>query len=93
MLVCIFYVQIARETAGAARTRSSLRPLFFEGKEFLAKLGHIRPRDREVVFGIGATSLRGAEATKQSIPSSSGKMDCFAEPVIGRAFARPGGSQ
>jgi hypothetical protein len=22
-----------------------------------------------------------------------GKMDCFAEPVIGRAFARPGGSQ
>jgi len=25
--------------------------------------------------------------------SPRGKMDCFAEPVIGRAFARPVGSQ
>src|SRR5689334_3348593 len=25
--------------------------------------------------------------------STSGQMDCFAEPVIGRAFARPVGSQ
>jgi hypothetical protein len=25
-------MHIARETAGAARTRSSLRPLYFEGK-------------------------------------------------------------
>jgi hypothetical protein len=30
-------------------------------------------------------------ATKQSI--FCGSMDCFAEPVIGRAFARPVGSQ
>jgi hypothetical protein len=37
--------------------------------------------------------LRGAKATKQSILPLRGKMDCFAEPVIGRAFARPGGSQ
>jgi hypothetical protein len=28
MLVCIFFAQIARETAGAASTRSSLRPQF-----------------------------------------------------------------
>jgi hypothetical protein len=34
-----------------------------------------------------------SEATKQSILSLRGKMDCFAEPVIGRAFARPVGSQ
>ena len=47
-----------------------------------------------------------ASAAKQSILSHCGKMDCFAslakttrkmdcfaEPVIGRAFARPGGSQ
>jgi hypothetical protein len=40
-----------------------------------------------------STSLRGALATKQSILSLRGKMDCFAEPVIGRAFARPVGSQ
>jgi hypothetical protein len=31
MLVCAFFVQIARETAGAARIRLSLRPLFSEG--------------------------------------------------------------
>jgi hypothetical protein len=35
---------------------------------------------------------QGSEATKQSI-EPQGRMDCFAEPVIGRAFARPVGSQ
>jgi hypothetical protein len=35
-------------------------------------------------------SLRGAQATKQSILVVA--LDCFAEPVIGRAFARPVGS-
>ena len=30
MLVCIFFLRLAHETAGAARTRSSLRPLFQE---------------------------------------------------------------
>jgi hypothetical protein len=35
-----------------------------------------------------------ASEAKQSIfLSFRGEMDCFAEPVIGRAFARPGGSQ
>jgi hypothetical protein len=34
-----------------------------------------------------------SEATKQSILPLRGQMDCFAEPVIGRAFARPVGSQ
>jgi len=34
-----------------------------------------------------------ASAAKQSILSLSGEMDCFAEPVIGRAFAQPVGSQ
>src|SRR5258705_12629455 len=33
-----------------------------------------------------------AEATKQSILPLRGVMDCFGEPVIGRAFARPVGS-
>jgi hypothetical protein len=37
--------------------------------------------------------LRGSEATKQSILSFRGGMDCFAESVIGRAFARPVGAQ
>ena len=34
-----------------------------------------------------------AEATKQSSFLLLGAMDCFPEPVIGRAFARPVGSQ
>jgi hypothetical protein len=34
-----------------------------------------------------------ASEAKQSIPSLRGEMDCFAEPVIGRAFALPVGSQ
>src|SRR2546423_14474303 len=37
MLVCALLVHIAHETAGAARTRSSLRPLFGEGKEVSGK--------------------------------------------------------
>src|ERR1700759_243689 len=36
---CAFsYVQLAHETAGAARTRSSLRPLF-EGRSYFESLG------------------------------------------------------
>jgi len=34
-----------------------------------------------------------SEATKQSSFLVGVAMDCFAEPVIGRAFARPVGSQ
>src|SRR4029078_4551081 len=40
---------IAQETAGAARIRHSLRPLFREGEEFRANLGRNAPRDRETV--------------------------------------------
>src|SRR3954451_15375161 len=36
------YAQTARETAGAASTRSSLRPLFREGGKFLATSGERR---------------------------------------------------
>src|SRR5882757_5893591 len=44
------YAQTARETAGAASTRSSLRPLFREGGKFLANLGRKASRDRERIF-------------------------------------------
>src|SRR3954447_16411746 len=37
MLVCAFFRTIAHETAGAARTRSSLRPLFGEGANRFGK--------------------------------------------------------
>src|SRR5258705_685298 len=62
------------------------------GETVFARLGPIAPRDREVVFGV-AVIARSA-ATKQStlLPAAL-TMDCFAEPVIGRAFARPVGSQ
>ena len=46
----------------------------------------------DVCFGVIACDKReafaqGSEATKQSILSLLVTMDCFAEPVIGRAFA------
>src|SRR5262245_50288320 len=40
-----------------------------------------------------STSLRGAKATKQSTYPRRGRVDCFAEPLIGRAFARSVGLQ
>jgi hypothetical protein len=36
-----------------------------------------------------STLARNAAGAEQSILSLRGTMDCFAEPVIGRAFARP----
>ena len=43
--VRILLMHIARETAGAARTRSSLRPLLTERAKSDANLGHLMPRD------------------------------------------------
>jgi hypothetical protein len=40
-----FLCAIARETAGAARTRSSLRPLISEGANEIAKLGRTASRE------------------------------------------------
>jgi hypothetical protein len=48
--VCVFYIHFARETAGAARTRLSLRPLLSRRVKDDANLGRIAPRDREDVF-------------------------------------------
>src|SRR5690348_2444777 len=58
MLVCAFSVQNAHETAGAARTRSSLRPLSSEGGKFLAHLGRDAPREYEFM----SVTLRGRYA-------------------------------
>src|SRR4051812_19745533 len=57
----VLFAQIARGTAGAASTRSSLRPLFFGRANEDANLGRNAPRDREAV----STSLRA----KRSNPS------------------------
>jgi hypothetical protein len=50
----VLFAQIARETAGAASTRSSLRPLSFERVKIETNLGRNAPRDRETI----STSLR-----------------------------------
>jgi hypothetical protein len=44
MLVCVFRASFAHETAGAASTRHSLRPLIFWANDF-TNLGRIAPRD------------------------------------------------
>jgi hypothetical protein len=71
MLVCALFVHIAHETAGAARTRSSLRPLTIEGEELPANLGRNASRDRETVSTVIAS------AAKQSIAPRKERMDCF----------------
>jgi hypothetical protein len=50
---------------------------------FLANLGRIAPRDREVVSAFFVI----ASAAKQSMEQQKERMDCFAEPVIGRRVA------
>jgi hypothetical protein len=57
MLVC--FLLFTHEAAGASSARHSLRPLIFRERDVDSKI--IRPRDREVVFEIAATSLRGAK--------------------------------
>src|SRR6185436_5490747 len=51
MLVCAFSCKLAHETAGAARTRSSLRPLIGGQGKLMANLGCSQPRDREGICG------------------------------------------
>src|ERR1700722_16674024 len=85
-LVCLFY--FACEAAGASSARYSLRPLS-KGQDLLATLGRSAPRE------CGSAALRHCEERKRrSNPRLlCCAMDCFADPVIGRAFARPVGSQ
>src|SRR5881409_2004864 len=45
----VLFAQIARETAGAASTRSSLRPLTKRAGSYPANLGRPAPRECEVV--------------------------------------------
>src|ERR1700733_6692576 len=88
MLVCVFAMRIlAHETAGAARTRSSLRP--FGANEF-ANLGR----------SVSREGLRSSSSAKADDPvfrdvsngiENSRRIGYPPEPVIGRAFARPGG--
>src|SRR5665647_377463 len=51
-------LHIAHETAGAARTRSSLRPLIAEGEEFLMARARRAARTRRHVFRQGEERMR-----------------------------------
>jgi hypothetical protein len=55
MLVCVLLLPFARETAGAARTRSSLRPLYFEAQESLHSPGASRRGNAKVCPAVIAT--------------------------------------
>jgi hypothetical protein len=68
----LFY--FAREAAGAARIRLSLRPLYFEGN-IRANLGRITPRDRGFTLAVIASEA------KQSMGPQS-KLDCFVASLL-----------
>src|SRR5947199_2531326 len=64
---CAFlFAQIARETAGAASTRSSLRPLFKRRANGIAKLGRSAPRESE-----GMSSRHCEERSDEAIRLSA----------------------
>ena len=92
--VRVFCAQIAHGTAGAACTRSSLRPLFKRRANEDANLGRNVSRERECV------STRHCERSDLSAVARRAKADTrdrldhphVAEPAIGRAFARHVGS-
>jgi hypothetical protein len=54
----VLFAQIARETAGAASTRSSLRPLFRRGPNEDANLGRSAPREGETVSSVIASAAK-----------------------------------
>jgi hypothetical protein len=77
-----FFVHIAHETAGAARTRSSLRPLRFMGVENDARLGRIAPRERGSVSAcclryVSEVSPRHCERSEAIHRATRCDMDCF----------------
>ena len=83
----VLFAQIARETAGAASTRSSLRPLIFEGKM------NSKPRAQCAARMRTHTQLSSPGLTgRSSIPETAviesigcGVLDAPLEPVIGLA--------
>ena len=78
-----FCARFAHETAGAARTRYSLRPLIGGSRKFLTNLGHIRPRECEVVSAVIARS-ESDDRVRRSSTSEGGSNPSiqFAAPWI-----------
>src|SRR5205809_5131389 len=62
----LLFAQIARETAGAASTRSSLRPLISRRANQDANLGRNAPRDRETNIHVIASEAKQSIATSRT---------------------------
>src|SRR5882762_5132626 len=71
--------------SGCHRPRRSLRSKRLEGVSGIAVIASAAKQS--------ILSLRGAMDCFASLAMTARARDCFAEPVIGRAFARPVGSQ
>src|ERR1044072_1684205 len=82
MLVCRFCLRkIARETSGAASTRSSLRPLTGRAGSFQANLGQFMSRDRET---ISTRHCERSEAIHDPAQRKNGLLS-FARNDVGRS--------
>ena len=98
LLVCALPTTFAHEPSGAPCARHSPRPL---GRTICITRAKLCRENIEVCLHVIARST----PVRRSPPSGEGgcdeaihlsacrTMDCFAEPVIGRAFARPVGWQ
>jgi hypothetical protein len=80
----VLLAQIARETAGAASTRSSLRPLFSRRANQDANLGRNAPRDRETM----STSLRAQRSNPPLRQPRYGLLRCARNDVERMAAPR-----
>ena len=94
MLVCGFLCAIARETAGAARTRPSLRP-HRRGPTSDSKPRADRAARSRIIFSCHHPPRRGSSIPETVVMEieMSRRTGSPPEPVIGGAFARPGGGE
>ena|ERR1700710_415853 len=81
-------MHIACETAGAARTRSSLRPLISERANEMQNFGQKMPRERGpmshhvIACNKREAFVQGSEATRQSILQREERPDCFVASLL-----------
>src|ERR1700758_2344719 len=93
MLMCVSFRALLHTRPRVQRAPGIPSSLFDRGRMRSCKTSGASRRENMGPYLKSEHHIARSEATKQSILSFGGEMDCFAEPVIGRAFARPGGSQ
>src|SRR5258708_28626824 len=85
MLVCVFFAQFCTRDRGCSAHPAFPAASDFKARKFMQTSGASR---RENADSCPSTSLRGALATKQSIFSLCGAMDCFASLAMTVAYQR-----